>query len=65
MATVIAYRTPQQLELLEPFRQTLKTEEFHWKLCENPQHAWACLTEFHVRHCTVRSYWALVARRRK
>jgi putative transposase len=56
----IAYRTPQQLGLLERFHQTLKTEEVYWRLYENPQHARACLTEFHVRYNTVRPHWALV-----
>ena len=34
----IAYRTPQQLGLLERFHQTLKTEEVYWRLYDNPQH---------------------------
>jgi putative transposase len=56
----IQYRTPQQLGLLERFHQTLKTEEVYWRLYENPQHARACLAEFHVRYNTVRPHWALV-----
>ena len=56
----IAYRAPQQLGLLERFHQTLKTEEVYWRLYENPQHARACLTEFHVRYNTMRPHWALV-----
>ncbi len=54
------YRTPQQLGLLERFHQTLKTEEVYWRLYENPQHARACLAEFHVRYNTMRPHWALV-----
>ena len=56
----IQYRTPQQLGLLERFHQTLKTEEVYWRLYENPQHARACLAEFHVRYNTLRPHWALV-----
>jgi transposase InsO family protein len=56
----IQYRTPQQLGLLERFHKTLKIEEVYWRLYENPQHARACLTEFHVRYNTVRPHWALV-----
>ena len=56
----IQYRTPQQLGLLERFHQTLKTEEVYWRLYENPQHARACLAEFHVRYNAVRPHWALV-----
>ena len=56
----IQYRTPQQLGLLERFHQTLKTEEVYWRLYENPQHAHACLAEFHVRYNNVRPHWALV-----
>jgi hypothetical protein len=50
----------QQLGLLERFNQTLKTEEVYWRLDENPQHARACLAEFHVRYNTLRPHWALV-----
>ena len=49
----IQYRTPQQLGLLERFHQTLKTEAVYWRLYENPQHARACLAEFHVRYNTL------------
>jgi putative transposase len=56
----IQYRTPQQLGLLERFHQTLKIEEVYWRFYENPQHARACLTEFHIRYNTVRPHWALV-----
>src|SRR5262249_11838426 len=42
----IAYRTPQQLGLLERFHQTLKTEEVYWRLYDDPQHARICLAEF-------------------
>jgi putative transposase len=56
----IQYRTPQQLGLLERFHQTLKVEEVYWRLYDNPQHARACLAEFHVRYNTMRPHWALV-----
>jgi putative transposase len=56
----IQYRTPQQLGLLERFHQTLKTEEVYWRLYENPQHARACLGEFHARYNRLRPHWALV-----
>ena len=57
----IQYRTLQQLRLLERFHQTLKMEEVYWRLYENPQHARACLVEFHVRYNTMRPHWALVS----
>ena len=55
----IAYRTPQQLGLLERFHQTLKTEEVYWRLYDGPQHARTCLAEFRQRYNRVRPHWAL------
>src|SRR5439155_1179258 len=55
----IAYRTPQQLGLLERFHQTLKTEEVYWWLYDDPQHARACLAEFRERYNRLRPHWAL------
>jgi transposase InsO family protein len=55
----IAYRTPQQLGLLERFHQTLKTEEVYWRLYEDAMHARACLAEFRERYNRVRPHWAL------
>jgi transposase InsO family protein len=55
----IAYRTPQQLGLLERFHQTLKTEEVYWRLYSDPAHARACLAEFHERYNRLRPHWAL------
>jgi transposase InsO family protein len=55
----IAYRTPQQLGLLERFHQTLKTEEVYWRLYDDPQHARACLAEFRERYNRLRPHWAL------
>ena len=46
----IQYRTPQQLALLERFHKTLKDEEVHWRLYDDPQHARACLAEFPKRY---------------
>jgi putative transposase len=56
----IRYRTPQQLGLLERFHETLKTEEVHWRLYEDPEHARLCLGEFRARYNTLRPHWALV-----
>jgi transposase InsO family protein len=56
----IRYRTPQQLGLLERFHETLKTEEVHWRLYEDPEHARRCLDEFRGRYNTLRPHWALV-----
>jgi putative transposase len=55
----IAYRTPQQLGLLERFHQTLKTEEVYWRLYDDPQHARVCLAEFRNRYNRLRPHWAL------
>jgi putative transposase len=55
----IAYRTPQQLGLLERFHQTLKTEEVYWRLYDDPQHARQCLAEFRERYNQLRPHWAL------
>jgi len=55
----IAYRTPQQLGLLERFHQTLKTEEVYWRLYDDPQHARTCLAEFRERYNRLRPHWAL------
>jgi len=55
----IAYRTPQQLGLLERFHQTLKTEEVYWRLYDHPQHARECLAEFRERYNRLRPHWAL------
>jgi transposase InsO family protein len=55
----IAYRTPQQLGLLERFHQTLKTEEVYWRLYTDPAHARACLAEFRERYNRWRPHWAL------
>jgi transposase InsO family protein len=55
----IAYRTPQQLGLLERFHQTLKTEEVYWRLYADPAHARACLAEFRERYNRLRPHWAL------
>jgi transposase InsO family protein len=56
----IRYRTPQQLGPLERFHETLKTEEVHWRLYEDPEHARRCLVEFRARYNTLRPHWALV-----
>ena len=56
----IRYRTPQQLGLLERFHETLKVEEVHWRLYEDPEHARRCLAEFRARYNTSRPHWALV-----
>jgi putative transposase len=48
------------LGLLERFHETLKTEEVHWRLYENPEHARCCLGEFRGRYNTLRPHWALV-----
>ena len=55
----IAYRTPQQLGLLERFHQTLKTEEVYWRLYADPSHARMCLAEFRERYNRQRPHWAL------
>jgi putative transposase len=55
----IAYRTPQQLGLLERFHQTLKTEEVYWRLYTDPSHARECLAEFRERYNRLRPHWAL------
>jgi transposase InsO family protein len=55
----IAYRTPQQLGLLERFHQTLKTEEVYWRLYDDPAHARICLAEFRERYNCLRPHWAL------
>ncbi len=55
----IAYRTPQQLGLMERFHQTLKSEEVYWRLYDDPQHARACLAEFRERYNRLRPHWAL------
>lgn len=55
----IAYRTPQQLGLLERFHQTLKAEEVYWRLYDDPAHARVCLAEFRERYNRVRPHWAL------
>ena len=55
----IAYRTPQQLGLLERFHQTLKTEEVYWRLYTNAAHARECLAEFRERYNRFRPHWAL------
>ncbi len=56
----IRYRTPQQLGLLERFHETLKAEEVHWRLYEDPEHARRCLVEFRARYNASRPHWALV-----
>jgi transposase InsO family protein len=56
----IRYRTPQQLGLLERFHETLKTEEVHWRLYEDPEHARRCLAEFRGRYNASRPHWALI-----
>jgi putative transposase len=56
----IRYRTPQQLGLLERFHETLKAEEVHWRLYEDPEHARRCLAEFRARYNASRPHWALV-----
>lgn len=55
----IQYRTPQQLGLLERFHKTLKDEEVHWRLYDDPQHARVCLAAFRERYNTRRPHWAL------
>jgi putative transposase len=55
----IAYRTPQQLGLLERFHQTLKTEEVYWRLYDHPAHARECLAAFWERYNRQRPHWAL------
>lgn len=55
----IQYRTPQQLGLLERFHKTLKDEEVHWRLYDDPQHARECLAEFRERYNQRRPHWAL------
>ena len=55
----IAYRTPQQLGLLERFHQTLKNEEVYWRLYGSPGEARRCLEEFRQRYNRVRPHWAL------
>jgi putative transposase len=55
----IAYRTPQQLGLLERFHQTLKAEEVYWRLYEDAAHARVCLAEFRERYNRLRPHWAL------
>jgi transposase InsO family protein len=55
----IAYRTPQQLGLLERFHQTLKNEEVYWRLYADPAHARSCLAEFRERYNRLRPHWAL------
>jgi len=55
----IAYRTPQQLGLLERFHQTLKTEEVYWRLYTDVAHARICLAEFRERYNRHRPHWAL------
>jgi putative transposase len=55
----IAYRTPQQLGLLERFHQTLKTEEVYWRLYADPTQARRCLAEFRERYNRLRPHWAL------
>jgi len=55
----IAYRTPQQLGLLERFHQTLKTEEVYWRVYADPLHARACLAEFRERYNRLQPHWAL------
>ena len=56
----IRYRTPQQLGLLERFHETLKVEEVHWRLYEDPEHARRCLAEFRARYNASRPHWALM-----
>lgn len=55
----IAYRTPQQLGLLERFHQTLKTEEVYWRMYTDVTHARQCLAEFRERYNRQRPHWAL------
>ena len=55
----IAYRTPQQLGLMERFHQTLKTEEVYWRLYDDPAHARVCLAAFRERYNRQRPHWAL------
>jgi transposase InsO family protein len=55
----IRYRTPQQLGLLERFHETLKVEEVHRRLYEDPEHARRCRAEFRARYNTSRPHWAL------
>jgi transposase InsO family protein len=45
---------------LERFHEALKTEEVHWRLYEDPEHARCSLGEFRARYNTVRPHWALV-----
>ncbi len=56
----IQYRTPQQLGLLKWLHRTLLTEEVHWTLYNNRQHARECLAEFQVRYNSSRPHWALL-----
>jgi putative transposase len=56
----IRYRTPQQLGLWERFHETLKTEEVHWRLYEDPERARRCLAEFRGRYNASRPHWALI-----
>jgi transposase InsO family protein len=56
----IAYRTPDQLGLLERFHRTFKEEEIYWRLYDNPGHARACIAEFRERYNHLRPHWALV-----
>ena len=46
----IAYRPPSQLGLLEPFHQTLKTEDVYWKLPASSGEARQSLEVFRRRH---------------
>lgn len=55
----IAYRTPQQLGLLERFHRTLKNEEVYWHLYADPQEARRSLAEFRERYNRQRPHWAL------
>jgi transposase InsO family protein len=55
----IAYRTPQQLGLLERFHQTLKIEEVYWRMYADPQQAREGLASFRERYNRARPHWAL------
>jgi transposase InsO family protein len=56
----IAYRTPQQLGLLERFHKTFKEEEVYWRMYNDPGHARECIEEFRERYNRKRPHWALI-----
>ena len=51
---------PTQLDLLERFHQTLKTEEVYWQIYQHPLQARQSLAQFRERSNTRRPHWALI-----